>query len=297
MSLTYEIDQLFKSNLGIGESRHAAKLAKRQAGGTGREMGDKIHSYGTLRSERAVAIRFVHAIQASTDEKIRVQQLSQLTREHVYWYLAGRQAEVAAGDLSPNTLSADVTGLRRLAMLLFHHQITPDLILPDDYQVPRAFRPRGAYSPDEARAIIAYVDARNSLAATVLLMQRFGGLRIHEAITLRTFPVSAPAGDELVPGIDFECGAVTIKGKGGRVRTVALLDATVLERIDPALRAPLANGLQKRGLAKSKNMCKRLAANRAFSPVRHTACALRLRTSYIHGCRWQACRSIKCVFR
>jgi integrase len=53
----------------------------------------------------------------------------------------------------------------------------------------------------------------------VLRLQLEGGLRIHEALTLRSDKVN------------LEEGTVEVKGKGGRIRTVTLLDSAVLQEL------------------------------------------------------------------
>jgi integrase len=53
----------------------------------------------------------------------------------------------------------------------------------------------------------------------VLRLQLEGGLRIHEALTLRSDKVN------------LREGSVEVKGKGGRVRKVTLLDSSVLREL------------------------------------------------------------------
>ncbi len=239
-SLIYDLTALFTRNLAIGISRHAAKQAKRAAGRSAREMGDKMHSYKTFKTELQQAIQFIKAAQRD----LGVKSLEDLTREHVYWYIVGRQDMVQKEELSPNTLSSTVTGIRRLAHLLKQEGVTSELILPDDYQVPRSFSPRGAYTPIEARTIIDYVGKVDALAATVLLMQRFAGLRLHEAINIHV-GLAWDRDGNVIPGVDFDAGTVTVKGKGGRVRTVKMLDTAPLARLDRSCSVPLSRGLEK----------------------------------------------------
>ena len=72
----------------------------------------------------------------------------------------------------------------------------------------------------------------NPKAADVLRFQLSAGLRLSEAVMLRS--------DE----VDRAGETVTVKGKGGRIRTVKLLDTTVLKRLDMSQRFPLLRGLK-----------------------------------------------------
>jgi len=96
--------------------------------------------------------------------------------------------------------------------------------------VPHGSRPRYSYTPDHAGQIIKHVEQRDPAAAEVLRWQCIVGLRISEAIRLRT--------DQ----IDFDKGMVAIKGKGGKVRVVEIPDRALLDRLDRTVRFPLLHG-------------------------------------------------------
>ncbi len=91
-------------------------------------------------------------------------------------------------------------------------------IVPPDLTIS-AGPPRFGYRPDRAQAIIARVAVRHPQAALVLRLQLNAGLRLHEATHLRSEMVGVTA------------GTVRVKGKGGRVRTVRLLDTGVLAEL------------------------------------------------------------------
>jgi integrase len=267
-SLIYQVKELFCGNLAIGKSRHQAKRKMRDAGKSVHAQGERIHSWGTFHAELQPACQFVRF----THEVLGVKRLDQLTREHVLCYFLHRRIEVEVGELSPNTLAADLVGMRRLSTLLLKHGITPEQVVPDDLRAPREFRPRGAYTAIEAQQIIAYVDDRDPAAATVLMLQRWGGLRIHEAITLQTGWV---VGESKIPtiGVDVAGGQVTVKGKGGRIRTVKLLATDVLTRLDLTIQFPLARANEKTW------------TNRIEALVRAAARKLHIQCRGTHGLR------------
>jgi len=133
--------------------------------------------------------------------------------------------------LSPRTVATDITALRRLGWYAEMDQWVPCNFVPKDLSMPHGSSPRYSYAPEHEVAIIQHVAQRNSLAADVLRMQQAAGLRLDEAIHLR------------LDRIDFERGAIEVKGKGGKVRCVMLADQTVLDLLDRSRRYPLLNGL------------------------------------------------------
>jgi integrase len=85
-------------------------------------------------------------------------------------------------------------------------------------------------TPEHAAQIIAHVAQHDPDAAEVVRWQFVSGLRISEAIRLRT--------DQ----IDFEQATVAIKGKGGKVRVIEIPDRALLDQLDRTVRFPLLRG-------------------------------------------------------
>lgn len=83
--------------------------------------------------------------------------------------------------------------------------------VPEDLKLPKRTlqvrKQAGAYSPEEARAIMAAVKGPAGFA---LRVQYYLGLRVSEAVKLRP------------ENVDLEAGIVRVKGKGGRLREVPI---------------------------------------------------------------------------
>ncbi len=218
-SIVREVQVLFDQAKAIGASRHKAKASGVLAGQRPQDMLSTIHSWGTYRREMQAAIQFAKWCRAAAG----VRRVSQVTPEMVRKYIALRSKQV-----SPNTVTADLTGIRRLDKCLQASEPGRESIVPDDVSAPRRQSPRGAYEVGEALAIIDYVTRRYPLYGDVLRVQLAGGLRISEAVWLRS------------DCIDFRRGQirVEIEGKGGKRRIVAV-DPRLLARLDLADRFPL----------------------------------------------------------
>lgn len=218
-SLIEQCDHLFVVNRGIGQSRHEWK-AKHQGFAN---MAPVTFTWASEKRYKSAAIRGVKWLR----ERDHIQRIAQITPAMITAYIAAR---LAAG-LSPRTVATDVTALRRLGLYAVKEKWIAVNFVPADLSVPHGADPRYSYAPAEERAIIAHVAALNPLAADVLRVMSDAGLRIKEAIMLRS------------DFIDFERGTITVSGKGGKERTIEVSDRALLNSLQGRGRWPLLRGL------------------------------------------------------
>jgi integrase/recombinase XerC len=185
-------------------------------------MALKTISWESERRYKQVACQFA----AWAKARYSIRQTADLRADMVQAYLDARQAS----NLSPRTIATELTALRRLDLYARDRGWIGESFIPKGLSVPHGSQPRYSYTPTHAKAIIAQVEKRHPLAAEVLRFQLAAGLRIGEAIGLD------------LEKVDFERGLVTVKGKGGRVRTVAVRDPSVLARLNRSRRFPLLHG-------------------------------------------------------
>ena len=192
-STVHQVSEVLKAVFRPGMSRHKAKELKRS--------GQQIHSYGTLRTYRAYAIRF--ARWAKSEYGIR--ELRELTMEmgetYITQYLPQRH--------SPATTKTAIAAIRMLGRGIAALGWGDGHLLPETLSTQprtRATRRRGgAWSKKEAEEIRAALGGR--LALLVQLLQGLG-LRLHELSRLRVRDLRAA----------YFTGRVGVKGKGGKRR-------------------------------------------------------------------------------
>ena len=220
-SLVVQVSLLFRRHRGTGHSRQAWRETHRGFG----KMAEKTFAWNSERRYKGACLHFVKWCR----EAYHIRQVRDITPLMVRAYIDSRRAT----GLSPRTLATDITSIRRLGMYAAMDQWVAHNFVPADLSVPHGSNPRYSYTPAHERAIIDYVAERNTLAAEVLRMQSAAGLRIDEAIHAR------------LDKIDFECGTIEVKGKGGKIRTVTVTDRVVLKRLDRTRRYPLLIGLAR----------------------------------------------------
>jgi integrase len=241
-SLAFQIDDIFNHGTAFGCSRDAAKNEMRLEGRDVREMGDHIHSFGSLGTYKSAAIHVAKEIKAEYGPSVK--RVADFTPKMIVDYFSQR---LKAGKTSKNTLVSEVGALRRLDQLAqvqgkIRQSFMPSEQTLRDMGIKRQFRPHGAYSPTEARAIIRDVSARNPKAGLVLELQYSGGLRIREAVCLKSGLIRDKRAGVDRLGISTVHGRVFVKGKGSRQREIALLDPSILYKLDTARLFPLRDG-------------------------------------------------------
>ncbi len=238
-SLTYQIDDIFMHGTAFGCSRDAAKNEMRVEGRDVRTMGDHIHSFGSLGTQKSAAIHVAKAIKAEYGSSVK--RVADFTPHMVVDYFSRRLKD---GKASINTLVSEVGAMRRLDQLAQAQGITRQSFMPSEQTlrgmgIKRRFSPHGAYTPAEARAIIRDVSARNPKAGLILELQYAAGLRLREAVCLKSGLIrDRKAGVDRL-GISTVHNRVFVKGKGSRQREIPLLDPSVLYKLDPTRLFPL----------------------------------------------------------
>jgi site-specific recombinase XerD len=218
-SMVDQAARLFRRHRGTSESRRAWREAHHGFG----KMAPKTFAWNSERRYKSAAIQFVKWCH----ERHGLREIRQITTPLVVAYIDKRKAS----GLSPRTIATDITALRRLGWYAEMDKWVPCNFVPQDLSMPHGSSPRYSYTPEHETAIIQHVAQRNSLAADVLRLQQAAGLRLDEAIHVR------------LDRVDFERGTVEVKGKGGKIRCVTVVDRTVLDLLDRSRRYPLLNGL------------------------------------------------------
>jgi integrase len=242
-SLVGQIEWLFEQHRGTGESRRAWRD---QHPGFG-QMAPTTFSWKSERRYKGVACQFAKWAR----QHYGIKQVRDLRTEMVMRYIGER---VTAG-LSPRTLATDITALRRLGMYAVAVKWIERNFVPEELSIPHGSHPRFSYAPAHAQAIIAYVQQRDPRAAEVLRVQLAAGLRIDEAIKLRTDKV------------DFERGTMCVKGKGGRTRTVEPQDKSVLAHLEQSRRFPLLHGREDAWTRKIQRLVRQACEELGIEPI------------------------------
>jgi integrase len=242
-SLTKQIADLFKTNQAIGTSRHQAKQAMAAEGLSPRSMGERIHSWGTYKTEMKNAITVFKTIKAEFGP--RVKYLRDVTPAMVAWAFGAFEAQ----HLATNTLVTRLTALTRLEKIARQQKVigNDQRLVPEGLKYKREFSPRGAYQMREARKIIRAVEAFDPLSALVLELQLSSGARLREAVTVRSDLIRdkrpgqllEPGSPSELRGIDSGRSVLFLEGKGGRQRVVELLDQRILDKLDLSRQYPL----------------------------------------------------------
>ncbi len=217
-SLTYQIQQLFNSVLAIGSSRHVAKIEMASYSRRPNEMGDKIHSYATKEKQRQHVINYARWCKAQHGTAVKT-LVDIANSEMVERYIAERRGVVAQ-----NTLNADMVALRRFQKILVDRNLIQERFVPQIANTGRKFSPRGAYTADEVEAIINEVASKDQRTAHIIRIQSQLGLRLREAVTLRSDHVLDRSTNMDVQGINKSEGVLFTKGKGGKQRYANAFD-------------------------------------------------------------------------
>jgi integrase len=217
-SLVGQVTWLFEQHRGTGQSR---REWRDQNPGFG-QMAPVTFAWSTEKRCRAVGIQFVKFC----EQHYRIRQIRQITTEMLLAYIDQRKA----ADLSSRTLATEVTALRRLGMYaVLQHWLAHNFV-PKDLSIPHGSQPRYSYAPASEQKIIEAVAAIEPLAGEVLRVQRDFGLRLNEAVRLRT------------DCIHFENNTIQVKGKGGRLRTIESEQVQRLAALDRSRLYPLLKG-------------------------------------------------------
>jgi len=148
-------------------------------------------------------------------EEFRLERLANIAPKHIYAYVAYLQER----GVSASTIKTDLSAIR-----FFHDQIpNPRYGLPDNSDLSLQRRTFGGvdrtWSDNEFnRMLDTALDAGREDYVSIFYLGRYAGLRIHECFRIDT-ATAAKAVKE---------NALTIKGKGGLVRTVPLNEILTL---------------------------------------------------------------------
>ena len=193
----------------IGESSHAAKRAQDWKPG----MAVKgLYSYGTFNAVFDRAVTFTNWLDMRYPGlKIFLNVEREMTAEFL---------QEKSLMCTTNTLQALVAALRKLQEGLHAMNWIGEDIVPEDWKVQGAERPRGAYAPAEAAAIMHWVALRSPEYGQALRFILSSGARIDEVLHLRA------------DKIDIAEKRVQLLGKGGRLRKIRVLHVDVLQELD-----------------------------------------------------------------
>jgi integrase len=204
-SLIKQVKDCFEAIAGLGESRHAAK----QAGTAQRQIFS--HATYTTYLDRCIAV--VKWIQTERNPTLR--ELRAITHSDLAAYIRHCERSGQAGGSIRSTISA----LRKLetGMRALRWWSDPILWVPADLatSTPRSSSRLG-FSLADVQDLLAHVGAEARLAIRIALA---ANLRIREIVTLR------------VADIDREHQTLTVRGKGGKRRTVLVRDPMLLTEL------------------------------------------------------------------
>ena len=241
-SLIDQVAHLFEKNHRPGTSRHVWRKAHP---GLGRLCPFTV-SWASYHRYRQGAIHVVLWLR----DRYHIRQIRAITPAMIVAYFDARRA---AG-IRPNTIATEITSARRLGLYAVMERWQRANFVPDDLTAGRTSDPRYAYPPEHAPAIVAYVAERDPLAADVLRVQAGAGLRIDEAVML------------LLSAIDFERGAITVKGKSGQLRTVTIADRSVLDRLRRVNR-PLLKGKRRSWIRRVEALAREACTSLGIDPL------------------------------
>ena len=163
-------------------------------------------------------------------EEYHLQKLSNISGKHLTAYVEFLQAT----DKAANTVKTDLAAIR-----FFHDKMdNAKYRLPDNGELSVELEKRSfggthrTWSAEEFDKMfaIAFVSAQNRYICA-LALARFAGLRLHECFRIDTATARQALREK----------AITIKGKGGKVRTVPIEDARISMTLCPLL-AKTRNG-------------------------------------------------------
>lgn len=179
-------------------------------------QADKLHRHNRQGSYKTRA-RYYEAMQRFVRflaEAFRLERLANIAPKHIYAYVAYLQGQ----GKSPSTIKTDLSAIR-----FFHDLIqNPRYELPGNDDLFLRRRTFGGvdrtWSDGEFERMLdaALASGRNDYV-TIFCLARYAGLRIHECFRIDTATASKAVKEK----------AITIKGKGGLVRTVPLNDLLV----------------------------------------------------------------------
>lgn len=143
-------------------------------------------------------------------DAFRLQKLSNVNGRHLTAYILKLQDDGKA----PSTIKTDLAAIR-----FFHDLMNAKYKLPDNEELKVALQRRTfggvdrTWSREEfSRMLAEALRLGREDYVTILYLARYAGLRIHECFRIDTAIAAGPVRE----------GAITIKGKGGLVRTVPL---------------------------------------------------------------------------
>ena len=177
---------------------------------------DKLHRHNRQGSYKTRA-RYYEAMQRFCRflaEVFRLERLANIAPKHIYVYVAYLQEQ----EKSASTIKTDLSAIR------FFHDLIPNARyeLPENADLLLQRRAFGSvdrtWSAGEFERMhaLAISQSREGFASA-LLLGRFAGLRIHECFRIDTATAAKAVKERML----------TIKGKGGLVRTVPLNDLLV----------------------------------------------------------------------
>lgn len=209
-------------------------------------------SFRTRRRYYEAMLRFCRFLAG----RYRLERLANIAPKHIFAYVEFLQA----GGKAPSTIQTDLAAIR------FFHDLMPDprYELPGNSELLLQRRTFGGVdrtwsAPEFNRMLMCALAAGREDYITILYLGRYAALRIHECFRIDT-ATAAKAVKE---------AALTIKGKGGLVRTVPL-NIILLDRLKLHLEATprgqklfVSNGVPTHREIKSFQSF--LAANRLYA--------------------------------
>lgn len=185
---------------------------------------DKLHRHNRQGSYKTRA-RYYEAMQRFCRflaEAYRLERLANIAPKHIYAYVAYLQEQ----EKSASTIKTDLSAIR------FFHDLIPNARyeLPENADLLLQHRTFGrvdrTWSTGEFERMHAFAISQDrENFASVLLLGRFAGLRIHECFRIDTATAAKAVKEQML----------TIKGKGGLVRTVPL-NGLLVQRLQQDLK-------------------------------------------------------------
>jgi len=204
-SLKHQVIEALNSISAIDESRHQAK----QDG-----TADRIFCWGTYNTHRDRVVPFAKFCETEHG----VKWLYDLRPAQAGEYIA----QMIDRDLSSKYIQNVIGSVRKLDIAMAHrgwtHRGGP---LAADLHAPKGGEHRYGYAPADAQAIVNRVvaTAEDPRIGRIVRLLDTAGLRIHEAVQLKTDHIDVPA------------ARVLVQGKGGKERWAACEDQGLLQEI------------------------------------------------------------------
>lgn len=153
----------------------------------------------------------------------RLQKFSNVAPKHVFAYVAFLQEN----GLAPSTIKTDLSGIR------YYHDLldNPRYSIPDNSELNLERRrfvgvDRTWSEAEFARMIDKAIAEGRDNVACALILGRFAGLRIHEVMRIDTATAEHALRE----------GALTVKGKGGKMRSVPIERECVRNALETMLK-------------------------------------------------------------